>query len=432
MTWSSMDGQPRITAWIRRALPLLLVASLATAFDAREGQARCSWVHSYPRAIGPHTFLLARATPDSVTLTVSPPLVPFRAREIPAQVMQVDEVGGLDSDALRAALAVSDARAVFVRFSRAPSCAQVAMLDGGFDRPGTRGLYIATPRTREAWIGGRPTFDVFDAPFLPLPDFHGGRARQGLPRPSSESRLTLSADELFDLYTSIWSESAPPGDPDVSRRARTWIARNPDAIMKVPAREIITSAAADLSESAAARRVRPFGGTFTLTVRAPGMDTLVLHARTVALPWTTGARGERRSPGDSIATGPGGSAGSGIEWSLQLATTANAFRPTRPTQACGEALLVVQEGAVSAVSRSTLRATTTLSSIGRCGWGTALADLFSARGPAAAPDSLELTFRIVGEGRVTVDGVARRDGGIIATLRGERTSEVVGRAALPE
>src|SRR5438105_2558743 len=94
--------------------------------------ARCTYMTTYPSAIGRHTFLLATATSGVVTASVDTP--PFyRSRAIPAQVMRVDDVAGFQADIARDGLRASSGTAVFIRYGVGIGWGPYPGLDGAFD-----------------------------------------------------------------------------------------------------------------------------------------------------------------------------------------------------------------------------------------------------------------------------------------------------------
>src|SRR5690348_13946328 len=243
--------------------------------------ARCSYMAMYPSAIGRHTFLLASATPGSVMASVETPDF-FRQRTVPAQVMRIKKVAGFKGDVVRGGLRASGGTAVFIRYGYGPSCAPFPELDGAFDSTGVNGLYVGRPRAPERWIDGRPTFDIFLARQYPLP-LRGpiGWVRAG------DSTPTMTSEELFTMYRSLWAESVSVGDRSVERRIREWLKTNPRAARKQPAGQVTSEMLSEITNATTAANPIPFGGTFAISVVVPGVDSLVMYGQTSirARPW---------------------------------------------------------------------------------------------------------------------------------------------------
>jgi hypothetical protein len=222
----------------KRSFSIVVVAIAAVSWTAANVAAapRCSYVATYPSAIGRHTFMLATATAGRMTA----PLDTFDGSGgllVQAQVMRMDDVAGFQSELVRYGLRSSGGSAVFIRYRIGAGCGPVPAHDGAFDSVGVSGLYVGHPRPANRWIGGRPTFDILRAQHYPLP--------QRLRGPSGhvvitvvDSTPTMTADELFTMFRALWSESASVNDRSVERRIRHWLESNPRAARKQPAKEL--------------------------------------------------------------------------------------------------------------------------------------------------------------------------------------------------
>lgn len=233
-----------------------VVVSLATWAAAGDGAAAaCSMIVGFPSPIGRATFMMAHSTEASVTAPIearygypsrnatpmTDSVFPFSLRSVPAQVMKIERVTGYQADSIDAGLRARGDSAVFVRYWYGPSCAPIAAGDGGFDGPGTYGLYRGVPRPRSAWIGGRPTFDVFLYLRMPYPSrlMESGYAR------GTHASNVMTANELFDLYAATWAESGVPRDSLLRKRACDWVRRHRSLVTRVPAAEILRGIGVD-------------------------------------------------------------------------------------------------------------------------------------------------------------------------------------------
>jgi hypothetical protein len=253
--------------------------------------AACTWEATYPPAIGRHTFLMATATDRRVTAAIDSAWEAFfRPRPVPAQVMTIDDAAGYQSESIRAGLRASGGAAVFVRYGVSSGCGPFAASDGDFDSVGVGGLYVGYPRPSDRWIDGMPTFDIIRAAATyPLPQRVTAPGKHGFPE-AGDTTPSMSAQELFTMYGALWSESVVVHDTSVEPRIRGWLRSHPDASHKRPARAVVNGLLGSMMNALVAQQPIPFGGTFLVTMVAPGIDSLVRFARTT--PATPAWRGD--------------------------------------------------------------------------------------------------------------------------------------------
>ena len=218
---------------------LLIAVAAATTWGVTDATsaARCSYIATYPSAVGKHTFLLATATPAVVTTETDSIDLFRRRRVVPGQVMRVRDVAGYRTAAIRAGLRKSGNTAVFVRYGISMSCGPMAEPDGALDSAGVSGLYVASPRSEDRWVDGRPTFDVYRAPHYPLPQRLSGPSGHFVATYAT-SKPTMTARELFTMYRALWAESVSVGDRSPETRIRNWLARHRSTARKHPAEQV--------------------------------------------------------------------------------------------------------------------------------------------------------------------------------------------------
>lgn len=275
---------------MRRFIIAIAVCVSAWHITHAARAAACTYMASYPSAIGRHTFLMATATDRSTVATTDTTWELWRPRAVPAQVMTIDDVTGYQSELIRTGLRASGGAAVFVRYGISSGCGPFAYTDGDFDSVGVNGLYVGHPRPSDRWIDGMPTFDVlFARAHYPLPQRVTAPGKHGFPE-VGDTTPSMSAQELFTMYGALWSESVVAHDTSVEPRIRGWLRSHPDASRKRPARAVVNGLLGSVMNALVAQQPIPFGGTFLVTVRAPGIDSLVMFARTT--PATPAWRGD--------------------------------------------------------------------------------------------------------------------------------------------
>ena len=410
---------------LRIAGALALVAA-GVALLPRTAAPRCSYIARFPEAIGRHTFIMANATDRTVEITIS-------GRTVPAQLMRVESVAGLAADSIRSGLRSSDGTAVFVRHVISPSCGPMPASDGALDSVGTRGLYIGAPRPMSAWIAGRPTFDVLRAEHQPLPE------RVDRPRNSGHLVFTrpdtgtlMSADALFDLYGTLWTESVAIGDTSVWIRARDWLGRNQANARKHPAREVIDRAVRMVEEARTYGRPVPYGGTFAITVMTPRGDSAMLYARTMTQPrawmWDVAKDSASGITTRAIARS--------FAVDLWIANSFETFREDRvgPPGTCATIPIIVDRMPIVPRGDSTWAGELHLSGLDQCApEGSVLRRvLIGPDGREVIGGPIPVKIGKDGRGGVAIEASAERQGRLLMTLRGERTSETTAGVPAPE
>lgn len=271
---------------------IIAIAVCVTAWHITDvaRAAACTYEARYPPAIGRHTFLMATATDRSIVATTDTTWELWRPRAVPAQVMTIDDVAGYQSDVIRDGLRASGGAALFIRYGVTSGCSPAGAGKGHFDSVGVNGLYVGHPRPSNRWIDGMPTFDIIRAAATyPLPQRVTAPGKHGFPE-VGDTTPTMSAQELFTMYGALWSESVVAHDTSVGPRIRGWLRSHPDASRKRPARAVVNGLLGSMMNALVAQQPIPFGGTFLVTVRAPGIDSLVRFARTT--PATPAWRGD--------------------------------------------------------------------------------------------------------------------------------------------
>jgi hypothetical protein len=205
------------------------------------------------------------------------------ARDLPAQIMAVEDVAGYKASDIRSGLDGSGGTAVFVRYLTSPSCTPLPAPDGAPDSAGVNGLYVGYPRPAGQWIDGRPTFDIFTAPHFPLPQRLTGPSGHLVFRRAASGPV-MSAAELFTMYRALWSESVSVGDTSAERRLRRWLASHPDMARKSPMSEVAERMVRAVADARIVAHPVPLGGTFAITIVVPGGDSTVIYGQTTR--WT--------------------------------------------------------------------------------------------------------------------------------------------------
>jgi len=377
--------------------------------------ARCSYMGTYPSAIGRHTFLLASATPLGVTATVDTPAF-VRGRAVPAQVMRIQEVAGFQEDVVRRGLRTSAGAAVFIRYGYGPDCSPYPAANGAFDSAGVNGLYVGRPRPPERWIDGRPTFEIFLARQYPLPP-HGaiGYARV------ADSTPSMTSVELFTMYRSLWAESVSVGDRSVERRIRAWLKTNPSSARKQPAEQVTREMLSEITNATTAANPIPFGGTFAISVVVPGVDSLVMYGQTSSRTrgWIVDLTRDSLT-GVPVAVRP-----RSFALDVTTARTEAAFvRHQGPTNPCPPIPIVIDALPIIPDADSTWSGTMQPSGFLDCAPpGSVLARLKGdERTTTVALRSTHVTFRRHPDGRITFDARTIEDGKANVRVRGERVS----------
>jgi hypothetical protein len=397
-------------------------AALATALwhvAASAGAKSCSYIATYPSAIGRHAFMLGTATARTVAAPIDTPYV-YARRAVPAQLMAVSDVAGYQAEAIRRGLHASGGTAVFVRYRIGQGCGPDLAPDGALDSAGVNGLYVGVPRATDRWVDGRPTFDIFRAPHYPLPQRLSGPSGH-LVITRQDPTPTMTASELFAMYRALWAESVSPGDTSVERRIRRWIASNPGVARKQTAKRVATEMLMALTDTAIALQPIPFGGTFAITVVVAGTDSLVLYGRTPirARLFANDVTTERIT-GVPVAMSPRSFA-IDITTSMSLAGLSRSSLQINP---CPPIAVVVDALPIVPDADSTWRGEMYPASFLDCAPpGSTLAG-FTRQAPTPGFNSgpTSVTFRRHADGRITFDARTAQDSSRGIVVHGERVS----------
>jgi hypothetical protein len=339
------------------------------------------------------------------------------SRSVPAQVMTIDDVAGYQSELIRRGLRASGGKAVFVRYHVNSGCGPMAATDGAIDSVGVNGFFAGHPRSVDRWIDGMPTFDIVRARQYPLP--------QRLDSPSgltrADSTPTMSALELLTMYGALWAESVTAGDTTVEPRIRRWARSNPQAARKQPSEQVVAGILMAMIDSFTAQHTIPFGGTFAVTISAPGLDSLVMYARS----FTTTRDWENRVVRDSLTGIPVVLFPRAFAVDLFIAESVDS---SGPLKTCGSIAVIVNELPIIPVGDSIWRGETYPSEFLDCAPpGSALAGLKRPEILGTfADEPSTMVFRRHRDGRVTFSASARRGGSTGLMVRGERISTTTG------
>lgn len=396
-----------VTAW--------LVTDVARA-------AACTYELTYPPAIGRHTFLMATAADRRVTAATDSAWEGFRPRPVPAQLMTIDDVAGYQSELIRNGLRASGGAAVFVRYGVGPGCSPFADRNGDFDSVGIGGLFVGHPRPSDRWIDGMPTFDILRASaHYPLPQ----RLRNAPSENGFEMAYTtasMSARELFTMYGALWSESVTAQDTSVEPRIRRWLRSYPDAARKRPAGFVAVGMLVSMMDSLVAQHPIPFGGTFKVTVVAPGVDSLVMYTRST----TTTRTWQNDVVRDSLTGVPVTLVPR--EFAVDLTTAKSVDSSGTLINPCSGLAIVVNALPIIPVGDTIWRGETYPTSFLECAPpGSALAGLTRPEVMRTFTDEPSImVFRRHRDGRVTFSVSARRGATTGLVVRGERISTRTG------
>ena len=384
--------------------------------------AACTYMASYPSAIGRHTFLMATATDRSVMATTDTTWELWRPRPVPAQVMTIDDVAGYQSDVIRDGLRASGGAALFVRYGINSGCGPFAARDGAFDSVGVGGLFVGHPRPSERWIDGMPTFDVLHAAHYPLPQRLNAPGGNGFSQ-VGDTTPSMSARELFTMYGALWSESVVAHDTSVEPRIRRWLRSHPDAARKRQASGVAVGMLMLMTDSLVAQHTIPFGGTFRVTVVVPGVDSLVMFARN--LPTTRTWQNDVVR--DSLTGVPVALVPQAFAVDLMTAESVDSSGSLK-INPCGALAIVVNELPIIPVGDSLWRGETYPTGFLECAPpGSALAQLTRPEVMRTFNDEPStMVFRRHRDGRVTFSVSARRGGSTGLVVRGERISTRTG------
>ena len=400
---------------------IIAAAAVAVTWRVADGARApaCSYFFMYPPAIGRHTFMIATATATTVVARTDSTF-DSRERSVPAQVMAVDDVAGYQSETIRRGLRSSDGRAVFVRYEISASCYPVAAIHGAVDSAGVAGLYVGLPRSADRWVDSMPTFDIVQARHYPLPQRSAGPSGHLIIQ-RLDSTPVMSASELFTMYRALWAESVTAHDTSVEPRIKRWLRSHPAAARKQPADQVTSVMLMAMTDAFTALHTIPFGGTFMVTVIAPGVDSLVMYARTTSRTrdWINDA------VRDSLTGVPVALINRSFAIDLTTAPSLDGFEPASfqinpcPPIAVVVSALPIVPDADSSWTGETYPA----AFLGCVPAGSALAALTQPNVMRTFSDKpATMTFRRHPDGRVTFTATAMRGTSPGLVIRGERVS----------
>ncbi len=399
----------------------LTIAIAAVWWQSADGDAavRCTYIAGYPPAIGPNTFMLATATPGKVTAAIETPRN-YASSAVPAQVMRIEDVTGFQAGAIRDGLRASGRTAVFIRYEINPGCGPSAALDGAFDSVGVRGLYVGRPRPAERWVDGRPTLDIFPARHFPLPQRLTGPSGPLVITGTDDARPTMTAEELFEMYQTLWAESVSVDDPSVEQRIRRWLAADPRAARKRPTQEVAAGMVTAVTDAKIASNPIPFGGTYAIHVVVPGIDSLFMYGQTSyrARSWT-GAAIRDSSTGVIFST---------VSQSFAIdVTTANSLAGfAGQINPCSPIPVIVDRLPITAAADSTWSGEIWPSGFLECAAAGSrlhgLTVLGGAKSNLVPLGSTSVRFLQHADGSVTFDARTTQDGKVVILVRGKRVS----------
>ena len=380
----------------------LTVVALFGASGAHDGDAataRCTMILGYPSAVGQSSYMLAVATSESVKAQIDArnPLA-LRPDSVPAQIMHVDDIAGFQEGPIRDGLRASGGNAVFIRYDYDMGCNPYAARDGAFDAVGVHGLYVGKPRPADRWVGGRPTFDILVRRRFPLP--------QGLKMIDGSS--TVTAEELFAMYRTLWAESVTLDDHSLEYRIRTWLASNPSAARKRSSQDVIGGIWNAAIDATASANPVPFAGAYAISIVVPGIDSLFMYGKTLRKP--------RPWLGDPTTDS---STGTTVAFrlrsvSIDLTTSKSADGPIYPCSA----VPVVFDRLPIDVSDSTWSGSMWPNGFFEC----AVAGIPGAKKIGVPQHSSTAKFSRSADGRITFEARMIQDGKAVVVIRGERVS----------
>jgi hypothetical protein len=214
------------------------------------------------------TYVLANAREDTV---------PDAGDEREAgfgQLADLVRASGADADRVTAA-AREDGSIVLVPWGFDEGCRPIGWTGSwSWATPGVEGFYRGRLRAPDAWIGDRPTFDVYAAVWEGFPD-------SPWRHPMSNGRPLLTAAELFELYDRLPTAEAITARPyGAVSELVTWRRDAGDLAERYPARTLVAEAF-DFAELARLRSAAlPFAGTYRVLVQREGETVATFLLRT--------------------------------------------------------------------------------------------------------------------------------------------------------
>ena len=214
------------------------------------------------------TYVLASARADTV-----PDVADDRSGGF-GQLADVARVAGAGADRVSAA-GGENGPIVLVPWGFDEGCRPIGWTGSwSWATPNVEGFYRGLLRAPEAWIDGRPTFDVYAAVWEGFPD-------SPWRHPMSNGRSLLTASQLFDLYGRLPTAEAIAIRPYGAVSALvSWRREAGDLAERYPARTLLAEAF-EVAELARLRTATlPFAGTYRVQVRHGGETVATFLLRT--------------------------------------------------------------------------------------------------------------------------------------------------------
>lgn len=235
------------------------------------------------------TYMLATPREDTV-LDHSDPAPSF------GQLADASRVSGARRGRVDEALE-GDSSVVLVPWGFDEGCEPIAWTGSWrWAATGVEGFYRGRLRPSDAWIDGRPTFDVHFAVWEGFPE-------SPWKHPLSVGRPSLSAEELFGLYDRLPTAEAIASRPyGAVSDLVTWRREAGERAERYPARMLL-NAAFDLAELARVRRAPlPFSGTYSVRVQNGSHEVATFFLRTGSVGMEPLSLAERS--GGAVPTAP--------------------------------------------------------------------------------------------------------------------------------
>jgi len=223
------------------------------------------------------------------------------------------------------------------------------------------------------------------------------------------------------MYRALWAESVTAHDASVEPRIRRWLRSNPVAAGKQPAGQVASDMLSAMTDALTAQHTIPFGGTFIVTISAPGIDSIVMYARTTprTRPWMSDL------VRDSLTGVPVALVTRSFAIDLTTAPMLDGFEPASiQINPCPPIAVVVAALPIAPDADSTWTGESYPTSFLYCvPAGSALAALAQPHVQRTfSHEPATMTFRRHPDGRVTFTATAMRGTSPGLVIRGERVS----------
>ena len=239
-------------------LVLTIIAALALTLAGTAGTRphpyrRCDPAYAFVTRDSATTYVLARATRDTVVVSEPPEIrkragTVFAQHAVGGQLVELQRVEGPGAELVRRTVAVRrDPEVVMVPWQYGADCRPWYW--GGTARwitPGTSGVLMVSLRPESLWTAGRPTFDSWMAVIRTYAD--GPAIRGPSTRPNPEAPPNMSAAEFFELLMALPTD-ADSNNPVARTRLRDWMRAHPTAQNRYPASSLWVWWSAHLSRA---------------------------------------------------------------------------------------------------------------------------------------------------------------------------------------